>query len=1186
VLQDLLLGRFSPADPQPLLSHLEVCDQCAAQARLLHPDDHLDQAVRDQMHLSPAPCPASLGELMEQLRALHAVVPAGEPNRTDHFDSPSGQQPTSPGVDLVGFLAPADGPGELGRLGTYRVRRVLGHGGMGVVFLAEDPHLERSVALKAMLPNLAASTLARQRFLREGKAAAAIAHEHIVSIYQVGEDRGVPYLAMQLLHGESLEQRLERDRVFPVVEVLRIGREIAEGLAAAHDCGVIHRDVKPANIWLEADKGKVKLLDFGLARAAAVDGQRLTHEGAIIGTPGFMSPEQVNGHGVEAGSDLFSLGCVLYVMATGVQPFEGTDLTSILLAVARGRPRRPQELQPDLPPALAALILNLLARKPADRPESARKVVEVIAAIEADTGVRPESIGLRSYRRPRGRLMMAMLCLAIAAGALTVFALRSRPEGADVVSRTEGDFEIVSRPNGAIVGLVNFKTREQWDLHEGGHRLASVDEPEGLRLDLGDGGLVTLRRSGEGIAVEHLLEPVPDTPPAAEELARRRSPLDLWNGENVPKGMFPDLKKSRDALHLVGVLGDTRFRFLGDPKYPAFSHDGRLLALPCDNQVLLFDLASGHLQRTLRGHSNHVLRVVFSPDSRTLVSTSLDGTVRRWDAQTGKELWNVAPLPVPIADVALSPDGTRGVSGGCSGQVLLWDAATGRETKRLAGHAQAVHGVAFRPPRGDIVATAGSEGTVRVWDTATGGEVHRFAHLPGETYVTFSPDGRLLLAASGGPYSPPPPIPGVKVLDVATWKEVAAIRVPDCWAVFTLDGRHVLAVERHRSDALAPAKVRRWDTATWREEEPLSLACNGEEIFSGLTDDGKTLALLSRADRAVRLFDLTSGRQISPGSGHTGEVAQVAFSPDGKTLVSGGKDGVVRIWDLVSRREPLALTGHKSEVRSVAFSPGGRLVASSSYDGTVRIWSAATGRALQTLFGHVGQVEQVAFDPRGRMLASAGADGTVRLWDLGGKEPRILRGHATEAVGLAFNPDGARIASGGADTSVRIWDIASGDALRTLQHSSKVNAVIFLDEGRKIAATGGDGTLAVWDVGTGARLRVLPTAGQTRHGLAGRQDGRRLAASGWDGTISLWEPALAPSGDRMGLLVTPLYPMGNSVSGVAFSPEGRHLAATSPSGTLLLFRLPTELPLWMGPSAAQSSPPPPRLPPEAPPGAR
>src|SRR5439155_2301481 len=199
-------------------------------------------------------------------------------------------------------------PDELGRLGPYRVLKVLGAGAMGVVFQAEDPDLQRLVALKVMRPSLATSAEFHRRFLREARLAAAIDHEHIVTVYQVGEDRGVPYLAMKMLQGETLEDRLERPPGrMPLPEVLRVGREIAEGLAAAHERGLVHRDIKPANIWLEGKKLRVKVLDFGLARLATDSGSAadhddgpLTHEGAIIGTPSYMSPEQGRGASVDA----------------------------------------------------------------------------------------------------------------------------------------------------------------------------------------------------------------------------------------------------------------------------------------------------------------------------------------------------------------------------------------------------------------------------------------------------------------------------------------------------------------------------------------------------------------------------------------------------------------------------------------------------------------------------------------------------------------------------------------------------------------------------------------------------------------------------------------------------------------------------------------------------------------------
>jgi serine/threonine protein kinase len=282
-------------------------------------------------------------------------------------------------------LAPPRGPDELGRLGGYRVLAILGQGGMGRVYRAEDPVLRRHVALKVMTASAAAQPGAKERFLREARAAAALQHDHVVPIYQVGEECGLPFLAMPLLAGETLEARLQRERRLSMAEVLRLGRETAEGLAAAHAKGLIHRDIKPLNLWLETPEGaalpRVKILDFGLARAAEGDGPR-TRAGVIVGTPAYMSPEQVNGQAVDGRSDLFSLGCVLYRMAAGAAPFRGPSLTSVLLAVAEHHPPPPSALRAEVSLALSELVMRMLAKDPAQRPTSARAVVEALGAIE------------------------------------------------------------------------------------------------------------------------------------------------------------------------------------------------------------------------------------------------------------------------------------------------------------------------------------------------------------------------------------------------------------------------------------------------------------------------------------------------------------------------------------------------------------------------------------------------------------------------------------------------------------------------------------------------------------------------------------------------------------------------------------------------------------------------------------
>jgi serine/threonine protein kinase len=282
---------------------------------------------------------------------------------------------------LLKFLAPAMADDELGRLGKYRILAILGQGGMGVVYKAEDSVVKRMVALKAILPSLGASDSARKRFLREARAMGQLEHDHVVRLYDVGEDRGIPYMAMEFLVGEPLDRRLKNEPLLPLAEALRIGREIAEGLAAAHAHDLIHRDIKPANVFLVGKACRVKILDFGLARLAA-DEARITQSGAILGSPGFMAPEQTRGEQADYRADLFSLGIVLYRMSTGENPFAAADALSTMVAIATKNPIAPQMQNFDVPVELSDLIMQLLDKDPAKRCSSAQAVVESLLQIE------------------------------------------------------------------------------------------------------------------------------------------------------------------------------------------------------------------------------------------------------------------------------------------------------------------------------------------------------------------------------------------------------------------------------------------------------------------------------------------------------------------------------------------------------------------------------------------------------------------------------------------------------------------------------------------------------------------------------------------------------------------------------------------------------------------------------------
>jgi len=285
-------------------------------------------------------------------------------------------------IAVTGFGPPA-ADGEVGTLGPYRIVKELGRGGMGAVYAAVDTRLDRQLALKVMLPAFAADASAKERFLREARAAAKISHDNVVTVYEADEREGVPYISMQFLEGYPLDEYLKKKGNPTVSQVLRIAAEAAAGLAAAHKIGLVHRDIKPGNIWLEAPNGRVKVLDFGLAKPVDAEVE-LTKSGAIVGTPAYMSPEQARGEKVDSRTDLFSLGAVLYRLCTGRLPFHGPTTMAVLMALGTEEPPPVRELNPAVPEPLAALIHQLLAKRADARPQSAAEVAKRVRAIAQD----------------------------------------------------------------------------------------------------------------------------------------------------------------------------------------------------------------------------------------------------------------------------------------------------------------------------------------------------------------------------------------------------------------------------------------------------------------------------------------------------------------------------------------------------------------------------------------------------------------------------------------------------------------------------------------------------------------------------------------------------------------------------------------------------------------------------------
>jgi hypothetical protein len=682
------------------------------------------------------------------------------------------------------FLAPPQQPDELGHLGSYRVMKVLGQGGMGMVFQAEDVRLGRLVALKVMLPELAQKAEARTRFLAEARAAATIEHDHIVAIYQVDEDRGVPFIAMPLLKGMSLEDWLKGKQQgtpptrlsFP--QVLKIGREIARGLAAAHDQGLIHRDIKPANVWLDATAGgRVKILDFGLARVSTGQ-QNLTQSGAIIGTPAYMAPEQARCETVDARADLFSLGVVLYRLCTGQLPFQGKDVVSTLMAVVGNEPAAPRQVNPDLPPALSDLVMRLLEKDPTKRLGSAQEVVTAIQAVEKDlrgseataesrtqllegraaTGSVPRpasAVAVNGSKRRRGlRMAAAALFILVGGGALlTPVILRiGHPDG----KTEEVPVEPVAQPEPKPDG----KPKTAVDKANLG------EKPNSALAVAGDSVFDRLRRE--------------DIPPAKLKDAGQGDP------KKAPPEIVAIYGESRSKTPILGFAlhpngktlaggfgGENRVKLLdlstgqirpwsasGEGPTPAcFSHDGKDLAVIMQDRqpTSLWDTATGKARQMLTDSKHAKTYLAFSPDDREIFCLVAGHNLQRQWVAGRVDLGAPPPAPLenanyPMGAFALSPDGSFFAAASYttyeSCYVQIWEVRTGKLLGKTNEKMRGAHGLFFSPDSKLLAQIHAYRTDIPVYDVTTRKQRGKLKLTNGDTTtLAFHPKAKLAVSA-------------------------------------------------------------------------------------------------------------------------------------------------------------------------------------------------------------------------------------------------------------------------------------------------------------------------------------------------------------------------------------------------------------------------------------------------------
>ncbi len=1114
-LQQLALGQMPPGEVEHLAAHCEQCPHCIAILQTLRTQDTLMETMAAQKTLPQRKDDTALDSLIARLSRLNPLPAMSPADQT--CDLPTGDHtpPPPPGADLsedVGtLLAPAEGLGEMGRLGGYRVLRLLGAGGMGIVFEAEDPQLQRRVALKLLRPAVASKALHRQRFLREARLGASLTHDHIAHVYQVGEDRGLPFLAMQLLEGESLDARLKREGRLPTADVLRIGREIAEGLAAAHERGLVHRDVKPGNIWLEEPRGRVKLLDFGLARPVEDDAQ-LTQSGTVVGTPAFMAPEQARGMVATPRSDLFSLGSVLYRMATGELPFKGADTMSTLTALAVDDPVPPRELNPDLPPPLADLIVRLLNKNPESRPASARAVAEALAEIERG----PTAQGARPPRRRR--------LLAVAAGLLGAAAL---VVGIVVIIRDKQSNEVgrfVVPPGGST------ETREETPTK-------AAKEP-------------AAPKTGAGIATAPLAPLPPGEPLSPTALVQQPTKLPgVRSWSIVPRdGCFvdfcrtPPLAYRPDGKRLAVTGWDGLVRLFEpqtgrlvqvllvgrEPASLAWSPDGQVLAVVVPSQpVRLWDAETGRLLRTLESDRRERPDALGWAAEGRQVLACRQGRYLRWDAADGKLL---SDTPAPWRPAAFSPDGKRvaGAQPEMDG-TFLWNTESGQLVRKLSEQ----RAVGMWSSDGKRLALAGP-GALRVVEADTGREVVTRKDLPDVYRVCWSPDGRsLALVGAFGPGSFAP-----RLLEVSADSKVRLLdstggsgeRDSIAWSP---DGKTVALWDTTGGEL----SVGLFDAATGKR---LRSVCNGVGALDGfaLAPDAQTIAVADRGH--TLLVSVDTGQSINELGDTT---AQLAWSPDGKRLAAAGPNHTVRLWES-GREVRVTLTGHTADVTDLAWSPDGKRLASVARgEKRVLIWDADKAERLcevgpfaaplltegqwplyfQTHLTWSPDSRLLAFDVKGigvhiwnveqKKLANEPNRWKVRSFDFtpSGDVALVMRADKDEywlrdlASGVdrrqflpaswggygscdpKWSPDRHMLAVPSA-SGIDLWHADLRGRMRTLKTTcSPVRQIAFSGDGKLVAGLAGE-RLHLWETDTG-RLRGILLPGREHNGLTVTPDG-------------------------------------------------------------------------------------------------
>ena len=1092
-------------------------------------------------------------------RVWHDSVPPGASPDDSLKPETSDVAPCLPGA--IREFHVASSPSHAGSPTDFELRKVIGKGGMGLVFSALQASVNRTIALKMIHPDHAANGAMQAKFLSEALIAGALDHPNVVPVHEVGRTTdGSLFYAMKAVTGISWREARPRHTEEENLEILL---KVCDAVAFAHDHGIIHRDLKPENVML-GDYGEVFLMDWGLALRIDVDGRPGLHTGEALrgGTPSYMAPEMARCDPSRIGraSDIYLLGGILYEIITGLRPHTGKDVRQCIHAAAANIVQ---------PTTCTGELVDLATRAMADDPADRFATVRDFQAAVRDYLEHAQSLTLARE---------ATVCLkrALSSGsydefAEAVFGFRSAvrlwPGNPDAQRELpvaikayatraleNGDLDLTAsllQGYHGILGKLAIRVERARETRRQHRRQAAALK----------GALVLLALAAAVIWNVAYFR---------VRAAQRREAVERRNTEGAlrkaeAEGYFNAIPLA--AERVAGLVTDQAEDLLWSTPARLRNWEwGRLMYL-CNLDLIRFADSEGS-----------IVSVDFADDSEFLAAGGADGVARVWDTRTATLVLTHNAEGAGITDVALSPDGRCLAVVPAEAAPQLVDVATATVQAVLEGHRRQASAATFSR-HGRRLATGGRDRTVIIWDAETGTEVQRLDDVGGRVRdLAFAPDGRRLAVCTGTgsvwdleqrsllvrlqgvasgelviDYSPDGTriITGnsdknARIWQAQTGERIHTLRGHTDWvyAAAFVPGRPVVVT------AGSDHTVRTWNADTGAAIGVIGAHSLRVRALS-CSNDGRRVGT-GGSDNRVFVWDVNGGdRRYRVHHGDGGEGAGVVPASDGRTIAGAGNGGTVKLWSSASGELLRSWTVPGTSIRAVAMDRGGVRLGAVCADGSVHIWSTASGEQLAVLRAHLRRATGLAFGKRGdqQLLLTTGPGRTALVWHLEtGKIAAELQGHAASITAGSFASDGGRIVTASTDRTARIWSTADGTCLQVLAgHSHVVADATFSPDGELVATASWDETGRVWQADTGACREVLRGHADGLLCVVFSPDGQRIATGSDDEKIKIWE---VQSGRELSSLRSRWGP----VAGCVFSADGLQLVSTHGTGAVVTWQ--------------------------------